>query len=57
MRTYMQECTRLRAIAEHSIRLSGEIDLKKIQKEARELALEYDHNMRQLHEQVTQLTV
>ena len=30
LRTYMQECSRLRKIAEHSIRLSGEIDLKRM---------------------------
>ena len=30
LRTYMQECGRLRKIAEHSIRLSGEIDLKRM---------------------------
>lgn len=41
LRTYMQECSRLRKIAEHSIRLSGEIDLKRMQQINYQQAMEY----------------
>jgi precorrin-2 methylase len=33
LRTYMQECLRLRAITQQSIKLSGEIDLKRMQRQ------------------------
>ena len=31
LKVYMQECLRLRSITEQAIKLSGEIDLKKLQ--------------------------
>ena len=41
----MTECLRLRAITERAVIMSGEIDLKKIQQQARDQAMLYQQNV------------
>ena len=47
-KAYMQECVRLRGITEHAIKMSGEIDLDRITKQAYQYTDEMNQKYNQL---------